>query len=113
MQEYSKRIKKQLRELSMQAHENELSKELAGLAEKFDEWREGKISAGELGFIVHDYDTGPLRDQFRFYNKAPVHMRVGYAVAQGILAEEEIPQEAWPHIKGAIEFYRSEMKETS
>ena len=112
MQKYPQQIKKQLDELSRQAHENELSNELARLAKKFDAWREGKISAGKLGSIVHDHDTGPLRDQFRFYNKAPVHMRVGYAVAQGILAEKEIPAKVWPYIKKAVEFYKSEMIET-
>jgi hypothetical protein len=108
---YPKRIKKQLTRLSMEAHERELERELSGLAEQFDEWRAGKISAGELGFLVHDYDTGPLRELFKFYNRAPVHMRVACAVAQGILTEDEIPEEVLPYIAGGIEFYRSDLGE--
>ena len=101
-----KPIKKQLNKLSMEAHERELDRELVELAEKFDDWKAGKPGAGELASLVHDYDTGVLRELFNFYNQAPLHMRVAYAVVEGILREGEIPEQVWPYIEGAIEFYR-------
>jgi hypothetical protein len=103
---YPKRIKKLLNELSVEAHEIELAKELGELAEKFEEWEEGKICAGELSFIAHEYETGPLRELFKFYNRAPVNYRVAYGVVEGFIGEEEIPEEVWPYIEGAIEFYK-------
>ena len=42
MKRCPKRIKRQLRELASLAYENELSRELALLAEKFDEWRQDR-----------------------------------------------------------------------
>jgi hypothetical protein len=54
MERYPKRIKRQIRELVGQAYENELERELGKLGQHFDEWREGKISAGELTELVRD-----------------------------------------------------------
>ena len=59
MSSQPKRIKKQLKRLLIEAYENELTIELTKLATKFDEWREGKISAGELSYLIHEYDIGP------------------------------------------------------
>lgn len=103
---YPKRIKELLNELSMETQERELARELGELAEKFEDWKDGKISAGELGFIVHEYEAGPLRELFKFYDRAPAHYRVAYGVVEGLISEEEIPEEVWPYIEGAIEFYQ-------
>ncbi|MFQ6013948.1 MAG: hypothetical protein ACE5NP_00720 [Anaerolineae bacterium] len=111
MQQFPKRIKKQLRELATQAHENELARELAQLAKKFDEWRDNRISAGELSHIVHQYDTGPLRDLYKRYNSGSVHMLVAYAVVHGILEEEAIPENVWPYIENAVQFWRTDFED--
>jgi hypothetical protein len=55
--EYPKRIKRELRELAGQAHENELERELEKLARHFDEWREGKINAASLTELIHRYHS--------------------------------------------------------
>ena len=47
MTEYSKQIKRLLRELATDSYEKELSRELAKLEKSFEEWREGKINSGE------------------------------------------------------------------
>ena len=48
MTDYSKKVKAQFRKLVDEAYERELARELARLAARFDEWRAGQISAGEL-----------------------------------------------------------------
>ena len=44
MTDYSKRIKRLLREFAAEAYEKELSRELAKLDKSFEEWRDGKIN---------------------------------------------------------------------
>ena len=59
MLDYPKHIKRSLRQLMAEAHERELQRELAKLDRSFAEWREGRITSGELSYRVHQYDTGP------------------------------------------------------
>jgi hypothetical protein len=74
------------------------------LGEHFHEWRQGRISAGELSHLVHQYHNGPARDLWKCYNNGLVHMQVASAIVRGILREEDIPKEIWPYIQGALEF---------
>lgn len=104
-------IKRQLRELANQAHENELNRELAQLTERFDEWREGKICAGELSHLIHQYHNGPARDLYKQYNNLPVEMLVAQAVVHGILQERDVPEKVWPYIESSLEFCRSHLGE--
>ena len=113
MKRYPKRIKRQLKELASLAYENELSRELALLAEKFDEWRQGRISTGELSRLIHQCHNGPARELWKRYNDGLVHMQMAYAIVHGILREEDIPKEVWPYIEGALEFYRHGSQEAS
>jgi hypothetical protein len=108
LDEYPKSIKKELRRLSGVAHERELDRKLAPLAESFRQWSEGTLDSGSLALLVHDCGYGVLRDLAKFYNDAPVSVRVGRAVAYGLLADEDIPEEVWPYIEDAISFYRSD-----
>ncbi len=108
MKRYSRRIKRQLRELASLAYENELSRELARLANKFDEWRQGRLSAGDLSYLIHQYDIGPSRELFKHYNNGLPHMQLACAIVHGILNEEDIPEEIWPYIRDALEFCRSD-----
>ena len=68
MNEYPKRIKRELKELAGQAYENELGRELGDLARHFDDWREGKIGASDLTELVHQYHNGPARELWKKYN---------------------------------------------
>ena len=46
MTDYPKNIKRLLREFAAEAHEKELSRELAQLDKSFSEWRAGIINSG-------------------------------------------------------------------
>ena len=111
MDEYPRRIKKQLRTLLGEAYTRELTRELRQLAAHFEEWQAGEISAGELSSLIHAYDVGPSRDMFRFYNNISPVMVVGRAVAEGLLTLEDIPEEVWPYIENAMEFFREGMED--
>jgi hypothetical protein len=105
MTEYSKRIKRLLREWMTEAYEQELYRELTKLDQSFAEWRNGTISSGELSHRIHQYETGPSRELFKYYNHSPRDMTVAYAIVVGIL--DKVPAELLEAISGPIDFYRS------
>ena len=104
--EYPKRIKRELRELAGQAHENELGRELEKLAQHFDEWREEKIDAASLTELIHQYHNGPARELWKKYNSGFVEVLVAQAIVSGILQKEQVTEEAWPYVEEAIEKYK-------
>jgi hypothetical protein len=108
MSDYPKHIKKKLYELRCEAHERELARELMQLAAKFDEWEAGHIGAGELDNLIHQHHNGPSRKLFKFYNGGDDRFAVAHAVVEGVLKEDEIPEDIWPHIKLQMQFLRRE-----
>jgi hypothetical protein len=107
MKIYSKRIKRLLREYASKAHERELHRELTKVEDSFAEWRQGRISSGELDHRIHKYKTGPARELYKRYNYGDTELAVAYAIVAGVLAEDEIPAELAEAISGPIAFYRS------
>ena len=107
MQENLKAIKRLLREWMTEAYERELHRELTHLDESFAEWRQGEIGSGELSHRVHEWETGPSRALYRHYNDGENDVSVAYAIAVGILREDELPQEVLGAIQRPLEFFRS------
>jgi hypothetical protein len=108
MSDYPKHVKKKLRELRCEAHERELARELTQLAAKFDEWKTGRIGAGDLDHLIHQHHNGPSRELFKFYNSGDDRFAVAHAVVEGVLKEDEIPEDVWTLIKGHVQFLRRE-----
>jgi hypothetical protein len=106
-QAYPKRIKRLLRELSAEAHDRELHRELTKLDASFSEWRSGAICSGELDHRIHIYKTGPARRLFKQYNYGMPDMNVAYAVVAGILNEDQVPAELLEAISRPLDFYKS------
>jgi hypothetical protein len=107
MQQYPKNIKRLLREYMGEAYERELHRELVKLDLSFAEWRDGKISSGELSYQVHQYETGPSRELYKKYNDSPHDVNVAYAIVTGILKRDEIPSELLEVISNLLAFYQS------
>ncbi len=101
-------MKRVLRDLSMKAHEEELRRGLLPLAQAFDDWRDGKISSGELTEIIHEFHQGSARDLFVRYNRGVLTANVAHAVASGILSRSDVPEEALEYLEGLITFYGEE-----
>ena len=110
MREYSKGVKRLLREFSMEAHERELHRELTKLDNSFEKWREGAIGSGELDHRIHKYKSGPARELWKRYNHGEVDMNVAYAIVAGILDSEKVPGELLEAIERPLDFFRG-MKE--
>jgi len=105
MREYSKKIKKLIREFTAEAHERELHRELTKLDSRFAEWRKGQLGSGALSDEIHQYETGPSRELFKRYNGDLPDMMVAYAVAAGILKREEIPAELLEALTNPLEYF--------
>jgi hypothetical protein len=114
--DYSKRIKRLLREYSMMAHERELHRELTRLDASFAEWREGSIGSGDLDHHIHKYKTGPARELWKRYNRGQVELNVAYAIVTGILDGDKMPSDLLEAIARPMAFYhglkeRDELRE--
>ena len=108
MKDYPKRIKKLLREYLIEAYERELHRELTLLEGSFEEWRQGKISSGELSYRIHQYEVGPSRELYKKYDEDSLtEMMVAYAIVAGILKRDEIPQELLEALEKPLSFYES------
>jgi hypothetical protein len=105
--DYPKPIKKLIRHYLAEAYERELNRELTKLDRSFTEWRQGKISSGELSHRVHQYETGPSRELYKQYDGGEADMSVAYAIVVGILKQEEIPAELLEALEGLIALYQS------
>ena len=107
MTDYSKRIKRLLREFTAEAYEKELSRELAKLDKSFEEWRDGKINSGELSYRIHQYETGASQELFKKYNEGKNDFNVAYAIVTEILDRDTIPKELLEAIAKHLRFYES------
>ena len=108
MKKYPKHIREQLRKLMDMAYERELSHELSQLADHFDSWKAGKISAGELDHLIHRYHDDRARELYKYYNAVSPDLAVARAVAEGWFTQEMISDEVWPHIEATVQFLRDE-----
>jgi hypothetical protein len=106
MRPYSKKIKRLIREYMAEAYERELHRELIKLDQSMTEWREGKISNGELSHRIHLFEVGPSRELFKQYNDSPADMNVSYAIVAGLVKKNEVPTELLEAISGPMAFYQ-------
>jgi len=101
MQDYPKRIKKQLRELSGVAYKRELNSALSGLHKLFEAWQQSKIDCWDLNDAIHKFHDGISRDLYKQYVMSGPNysLLVAYALARKILCREEISDEVYQHIE--------------
>lgn len=79
--DYSKSVRKRLKQLALEAYEKELSLELKKLAKLFLLWDEGKIDAWSLEEAIHKFHNGPSRKLYGRYIDLPPETIVPYALA--------------------------------
>ena len=111
MRDYPKAVRRKLEELAVQAYERDLNKEIAKLADRFDEWRAGQWDPWELTDLIHKFHNGPARELYKVYNSDFRDLAVASALARGILSQEEVPGEVWPYIQDEVEIIRHRLDE--
>src|SRR6185369_1080785 len=107
MAEYTKNVKRLIREFAAEAYEKELSRELARLDKSFSEWRAGRINRGELSYRIHQYETGVSREVFNKYNAGENDFNVAYAIVTGLLNRQDVSEELIKAIDKQLCFYES------
>ncbi|MGL5514959.1 MAG: hypothetical protein ACRDBM_17230 [Sporomusa sp.] len=90
---YSKKVKKQMRELVGIAYERELRQELEKLAAQFQLWQQSKINTFDLEHRIHQFHNGPARVLYNRYTDLPAEMVLPYALSHGLISEGECPDE--------------------
>lgn len=100
-----KRIKRLLREFAAKAHDEELRRALAPLANAFERWARREIDSFELSGLIHQFHQGPSRDLFVRYTTRPPDSAVACAIATGIINRQEVPEDLLEYLAGALEFY--------
>ncbi|ADQ13744.1 hypothetical protein [Halanaerobium hydrogeniformans] len=103
MQNYSKDLKKEIRQLAKIAHKRELENELSDLQEKFKEWEDKKMNVFELDHEIYIYHVKISRAIFKRYNNdGQLDMVVASAVARGIIEIEELSEKLLDSLKAII-----------
>ena len=103
-----KNIRRQIKELSIQAYEIELRIHLGELHKKFDEWKNNQLKSGELSDLIHEFHHGPSREMYTYYNTVDPELAVGRAVALDFFSLEKIPEDVYPFISRCIDFYKDQ-----
>jgi hypothetical protein len=108
MEPITRRDSKHLRQLAGIAYDRELSRELTRLEASFTEWRAGRLNPHDLSAAIHAFHDGAARDLWVLYNRGDPSSTVPRAVADGLLAENEVPAALLAKLENALEYYRHE-----
>jgi hypothetical protein len=108
MDQIPKRIKRALRQLASEAHQEELRRVLLPLSHAFQSWQRGDVSSGELTDMIHQFHQGPARDLWVTYNSRMLEQVVARAIATGVLDRTKVEPEVLDFLARAIQFYESE-----
>ena len=108
MDKVSKKLGKLLREHRDRAWEAENRIALGALADKFDEWREGKLATDELDHAVHEYHDGIGREIWKRYALGDPGLALARAVLVGIIDRDSLPPEVLEHVSPLVRAYYSQ-----
>lgn len=104
---HTKAISKKMRELSNQAYERELRKELESLAGKFTLWQENELGIWDLEEAIHQFHNGAARELYKRYTMVSPELILPYALYNNIIAYEELPEEIADEVKMRTALYRN------
>lgn len=113
MREYSKRVRRLLREYAARTYEAELGQALGELEQQFAVWRSGQLSASELSDHIFAFSRGPARELWQRYNVGIDDVHVAYAIVAGVLPRAELPAELLEALEPLIAFYEHERAEST
>jgi hypothetical protein len=98
-------IRKRLRELSAIAYERELHQQMARVAGRFDDWRNKKISIGELSRYLEEHGYGQSRELFGMYHNLQPELTVARAVVRKLLTNQEVGRELLHYLDKSIKMF--------
>jgi len=106
MQQYTKKIKREIRKLAKLAHRRELVEVLKDLESKFGDWEDEEMDAFELDHEIYLYHVQKSRAIFKKYNNdGQLDMAVSSAAARGVLEKNELSDELFELLEPVIKRY--------
>jgi hypothetical protein len=108
MRDLPKPVKRALRELATQAHEEELRRALLPLAEAFNRWRAGHLGSGELGDLIHEFHQGPARRIFKRYDAPDLDLVIAHAIVEGLLDRTRIAPDVLEHMRRPLALFEED-----
>ena len=89
---WSKKQRRELRELQGLAWERELEEALRSLRGDFDAWEKGEISPFDLSDRIHKFHNGRSREIFNAYSGSLMVDWILRAIAVGVIDESELSE---------------------
>jgi hypothetical protein len=110
----TKETKRDIRKLAAMAYSKELARELESLNQQFTRWKSGEITPHELSDMIHTFHDGISRELYSRYTYSSVPIEaVAYAIINGTLTENDVPDCAKANVLHLVEFLRSTDREES
>jgi hypothetical protein len=103
---WSKKQRRELRDLQGLAWERELEDALRSLRNDFETWARGDISAFELSDRIHKFHNGRSRELFNMYSGSLDNWWVGHTIARGVIEETELSDDLLDVLKEEIATFR-------
>jgi len=99
---WSKKQRRELRELQGLAWERELEVALRSLRKDFEHWEGGKITVFELSERIHKLHNGQSRELFNMYSGSLDDWWIGHTIAKGVIDESELSDDLHDVLKDEI-----------
>jgi len=99
---WSKKQRRELRELQGLAWERELEEALRSLRKDFEHWDGGEITVFELSDRIHKFHDGRSRELFNMYSGSLGDWWVGHTIAKGVIDESELSDDLHDVFKDEI-----------
>ena len=112
MNEPTKALKRELREMNERVYRRELSLELEKLFEGFAAWKKGAKDIFDLVDSIHEFHDESARDLYKTHVMINDHRNaVAYALAQGTITESEVSRELRNSLEPITEMYRRQLED--
>ena len=99
---WSKKQRRELRELQGLAWERELEEALRSLRKDFEHWDGGEITVFELTDRIHKFHNGRSRELFNMYSGSLENWWIGQTIARGVIDESELSHDLCDVLKDDI-----------
>ena len=105
----SKSLKHMIHVWAGKAHDEELNRALAKLAEAFQQWENGSLSGAELNDRIHRFHQDESRDSYLRYATNRPEAPLPHAIATGVIERAKVPPEVLEHLAGLIQMYEQDL----
>lgn len=107
---WTKKQRRELRDLQGLAWERELSSALEELLMDFQSWKKGEIDPFELNDRIHRFHNGRSRELFNAYSGSLDTFWLEAVVARGVIEESEVSEDLLAVYRPHIDSFRERLR---